>query len=284
VRGHACGSIDQKLIDVMLVGYAATVLMGMTLGVLGGGGSILTVPIFVYLLSVAPEQATLYSLFIVGATALVGAFLAWRRGVVNLQTAALFALPSVASVYVTRQFFVPSLPDPIITMGTMRISKALAIMLLFASLMLLAARAMLRNNLNSSNDRRKSTHGNLALLGQGLLVGCITGMVGAGGGFLIVPALTSVVGLSMSNAVGTSLLIIAANSLSGFAIGVVHVDGNLPWLLLLEMLVLALLGLAIGQRVAKKLPDRTLKRVFAGLVLCMGTFILVDQIRHMVSW
>jgi uncharacterized protein len=287
VRGNACGSAsDESASRVIVVGYLATVLMGMTLGVLGGGGSILTVPIFVYLLSVAPERATFYSLFIVGSTALVGAILAWRRGSVNLKTAALFAVPSVVSVYLTRQLLVPALPDPLLALRSIRISKALAIMLLFATLMLLAARAMLRKPraiVAPPQNPGSLNRENLKLVAQGALVGCVTGLVGAGGGFLIVPALITLVGLPMSNAVGTSLLIIAANSISGFAGGVLHAHAPVPWKLLLTLLGLALVGLVIGQRVAKNLPEQTLKRGFAALMLCMGSVILIDQLRQMLA-
>lgn len=264
-----------------LLGYFASVFMGLSLGMIGGGGSILTVPILVYLFGINPVLATAYSLFIVGLTALVGGFSYLKRGEVDLKTGITFAVPSFFGVYMTRAFIVPSLPDPVFAVGGAIVSKPLLIMAVFAVLMVAASISMIRSKKSAGGGNRFSGSAKVALIGtEGLVVGTVTGVVGAGGGFLIIPALVLLVGLPMKIAVGTSLFIIAAKSLIGF-VGDIQQQAQMDWGLLLTVSAIAIGGLFLGVLLAKKTPEAILKKGFGYFVLAMGIFILIDQVQKL---
>lgn len=264
-----------------LLGYFASILMGLSLGMIGGGGSILTVPILVYLFGINPILATAYSLFIVGLTALVGGFSYLRKGEVDLKTGFIFAVPSFVGVYLTRAFAVPALPDPIVSINQMVISKPLLIMVVFAALMVAASISMIRVKKAARVKPELSGATKIALIGaEGLVVGAVTGFVGAGGGFLIIPALVLLVGMPMKRAVGTSLFIIAAKSLIGF-IGDLQHQTQMDWRLLLTVVAIAVGGLFLGVMLSKRTPESTLKKGFGWFVLVMGIFILFDQIQKL---
>lgn len=261
-----------------LYGYIAFIFMGLSLGLLGGGGSILTIPILVYLFKMDPIQATSYSLLIVGSTALVGGINFLRNGQVDLKTGFIFAVPSFVGVYVTRAFVMPYLPDPILSFGSVVISKAVLIMAAFAILMLVASIKMIRPRKVSANSKElSSAEKTFQLSMQGLFVGAITGFVGAGGGFLIIPALVVLVGMPMKLAVGTSLFIIAANSSIG-VLGDLQRQTSINWLLVVTLLGIAIVGLFIGTVFSKRVSEGTLKKGFGYFVLLMGAMILFDQI------
>ena len=263
--------------------YAATIIMGITLGLIGGGGSILTVPILVYLFQVNAVLATAYSLFIVGTTALAGGISYYRRGEVDLRTGFIFAIPSFMGVYAVRAFVVPKLPDPIFNIFSHDIAKSVFVMAVFAVLMLLASISMIRSSFGKqksadAQSNNMSAGKKILLIGlEGLVVGGITGFVGAGGGFLIIPALVVLVGMPMKIAVGTSLFIIAAKSLIGF-IGDVQHQAFIDWALIIKLSAIALVGLLIGTQLVKKIPEQSLKKAFGIFVLVMGAFILYDQV------
>lgn len=265
-----------------IYGYLASIFMGLSLGMIGGGGSILTVPILVYLFAINPVLATAYSLFIVGLTALVGGGFYFKKGEVDLKTGLIFAVPSFVGVYLTRAYIVPQLPDPVFSIGTHAISKPLLIMLVFAVLMVVASISMIKTKKVSALPAKEfsSTSRFLLISLEGLVVGGITGFVGAGGGFLIIPALVLLVGMPMKIAVGTSLFIIAAKSLLGF-IGDVQHQAFIDWKLLLTVSGIAIMGLFIGMSLSKKVSEKTLKKGFGYFVLIMGAFILYDQIKKM---
>lgn len=262
-----------------LFGYFASILMGLSLGMIGGGGSILTVPILVYLFGINPILATAYSLFIVGLTALVGGIGYLKKGEVDLKTGFIFAIPSFVGVYFTRAYIVPSLPDPVFSMGTLVVSKPLLIMMIFALLMLAASVSMIKTKKTSdvTNKPLSTLNKTLLIATEGLIVGGVTGFVGAGGGFLIIPALVILVGLPMKMAVGTSLFIIAAKSLIGFT-GDLQRQTNIDWKLLLIVSAIAIAGLFVGMAVSKKVSEQALKKGFGFFVLIMGTLILIDQV------
>lgn len=262
-----------------IYGYLASIAMGLSLGMIGGGGSILTVPILVYLFAINPILATAYSLFIVGLTALVGGSFYLKKGEVDLKTGLIFAVPSFIGVYLTRAYVVPQLPDPVFSLGTHPISKPLLIMMVFAVLMVVASISMIKTKKASVQPPKELSSVNRLLLIslEGLVVGGITGFVGAGGGFLIIPALVLLVGMPMKIAVGTSLFIIAAKSLLGF-IGDIQHQSYIDWKLLLTVSGIAIFGLFIGMSLSKKVSEKTLKKGFGYFVLIMGTFILYDQI------
>ncbi|MCW5924962.1 MAG: sulfite exporter TauE/SafE family protein [Saprospiraceae bacterium] len=262
-----------------LLGYVASAIIGVSLGLIGGGGSILTVPVLVYLMGVEPVVATAYSLFIVGSTALVGAVPKWRNGVVNVKTAIIFGIPSIAAVYATRAWLVPLIPQEVFTVGGFVVTKSILLMLLFAVLMVAASISMIHSK-NGETDEPDSTNGlhfnyPLILL-EGVVVGMLTGLVGAGGGFLIIPALVLLAKLPMKEAVGTSLLIIGMKSLLGFTGDLGHY--SMDWMLLLTVTGLAIAGIFVGNAMSKRVSAKKLKIGFGWFVLMMGIYIIVKEI------
>ncbi len=268
-----------------IAGYIASVFMGLSLGMIGGGGSILTVPILVYLFAINPITATAYSLFIVGSTALVGGVSYLKKGEVDLKTGLVFAVPSFIGVYFTRAYVVPSLPDPVFTVGTVIFSKPLLIMLVFAVLMVVASISMIKTKKAETKKAELSLLAKFSLISlEGLVVGGVTGFVGAGGGFLIIPALVVLVGMPMKIAVGTSLFIIAAKSLIGFLGDLQHysnISSEIQWSLLAAITGIAVVGLFMGMFLTKKVSEKGLKKGFGYFVLVMGAFILFDQIKKL---
>ena len=233
-----------------IFGYLAAIVMGISLGLIGGGGSILTVPILVYLFKQDPLIATTGSLFIVGSTASVGAILNARKKLIDFKTGVLFAVPSFIGVFAARHFILPSIPDHIVSWGALTLTKPLLVVMgLFGIIMVLSSRAMIRSGRESNSPTKEnSDSGNtrfIAVVWQGLLVGITTGFVGAGGGFLIIPALVLLVRLPMKMAVGTSLAIIAANSIFGFTISIG--DQYFDWPLLIKITAIGIFGIAVGQ-------------------------------------
>lgn len=258
-----------------IAGYVAAGFIGLALGLIGGGGSILTVPVLVYLFGIDMTIASAYSLFIVGATSLVGSWQKYRAGVVELKTAVVFGLPSIVAVYLTRAFIVPAIPEVLTEWGSLLITRDLVLMLLFAVLMVFAAVSMIRPNKVKETTSGGGYRYGLILL-EGAVVGVLTGLVGAGGGFLIIPALVLFTGLSMKKAVGTSLVIIAAKSLLGFTGDLGHLQPD--WTLLLSVTALAIVGIFAGNRLANSIDGEKLKRGFGWFVLVMGVYILVKEL------
>ena len=260
-----------------IVGYIASILMGLLLGLIGGGGSILTIPILVYLFGVDPVLATAYSLFVVGLTSLVGSISHFRHGNVHLKTAILFGIPSIVSVFAVRKFVVPIIPDSIFSIGSFVVSKPLFIMVLFAVLMLVAAFSMIVKQKKETSDSKPIKHNYFLILIEGMLVGGVTGLVGAGGGFLIIPALVLFVGLSMRRAVGTSLLIIALKSLIGFT-GDMMSTVELDYHFMILFSSFAVVGILSGTYIHKFIPAKKLRPTFGWFVLAMGIFILSKEL------
>lgn len=262
---------------VILIGFAAAILIGVSLGLIGGGGSILTVPVLVYILGVDPVLATAYSLFVVGSTSLVGAGTYMKKGLVNYKTAIVFAIPSFIAVFLTRKFLVPTLPDPLFTVAEAIVTKNIGIMVFFALIMLAASFSMIRNKKCMDCDENEPVKFNFPMIAlEGSVVGVITGIVGAGGGFLIIPALVILARLPMKMAVGTSLLIIAAKSLIGF-LGDVTTQ-TIDWQMLLIFTGLSIVGIFIGSALSKKINEKILKTGFGWFVLIMGIYIIGKEL------
>jgi uncharacterized membrane protein YfcA len=260
-----------------IAGYFAALAIGISLGLIGGGGSILTVPVLVYLFGINPVLATAYSLFIVGATSLVGTFPKYNDGVVNVKTAIIFGVPSIIAVYATRRWIVPAIPEEILHIGGFTLTKPLMLMLLFGVLMTFASLSMIRDKKDECEDLDQVQVFNYPLIIlEGLVVGALTGLVGAGGGFLIIPALVLFSKLPMKQAVGTSLLIIAMKSLLGFLGDVTHYQ--MDWKLLLIVTGLAVAGLFLGNAFGRKVNAKTLKKAFGWFVLVMGFYIIVKEL------
>lgn len=260
-----------------LLGYIASLLIGISLGLIGGGGSILTMPVMVYLFGVSPITATSYSLFVVGSTSLVGAAKQYKQGTVNVRMALLFAATSVATVFLTRKWLVPAIPGHIATIHGFNITESWLTMVLFALLMLISAIFMMRNkHAPGATDagEKKINVGKLIFYGTG--IGLVTGLLGAGGGFLLIPALVLLLHLPMKEAVGTSLLVIALNSLIGFT-GNLH-DKGMDWQLLFSVTALAIAGILLGSYLNRKIAAGKLKKGFGWFVLAMGLYILVREV------
>lgn len=260
-----------------IIGYLASIVMGLTLGLIGGGGSILTVPILVYLFDVDPVLSTAYSLFVVGLTSAVGSFSHFKSGNVHVKTAIIFGVPSIAAVYSVRKFIMPIIPDPVLTMGSVEVSKSLAVLVLFAVLMLLASITMIRKPKQHAEEPAEINYNYPLIFIEGLIVGGITGLVGAGGGFLIIPALVLLAGLPMKQAVGTSLVIIALKSLIGFT-GDLGGELVIDYRFMLLFSLFAMLGILVGSYLTRFIPNEKLKPVFGWFVLVMGVYILVKEL------
>lgn len=259
-----------------IIGYTASILIGLALGLIGGGGSILTVPVLVYLFGVDAVLATAYSLFIVGVTSVAGSFSYFKKGLVNMRTVLVFGIPSFISVFLTRAYIVPAIPDEIFTLGTFIMTKSVLLMLIFALLMIFASYSMIKKCHDCvDEDSGKQEFNYPLILMEGLLVGMLTGLVGAGGGFLIIPALVVLSKLPMKEAVGTSLVIIAAKSLIGF-IGESG-ESVINWLFLITVTAFALVGIFVGMRLSRKINGTKLRPAFGWFVLVMGVFILIKE-------
>ncbi|MGC4058002.1 MAG: sulfite exporter TauE/SafE family protein [Chitinophagaceae bacterium] len=264
---------------MLIPGYAAALLIGVSLGLIGGGGSILTVPVLVYLFGVEPLRATGYSLFIVGVSSLAGAISNFRKGYIHLRTALLLGISSIATVIVVRRLLLPAIPEIWFTAGSVSVTKSSATMIVFAVLMLFASFSMIRTKVPAvanSDVSRLNAAGMARLTAYGVLIGMVTGFLGAGGGFLLIPALVFLVGLPMKNAIGTSLLIIAMNSLIGFA-------GDwgtyaIQWELLFTITSLAIAGITIGGILGRYIEGTKLKKGFGWFVLLTGVFIIAREL------
>jgi uncharacterized protein len=257
--------------------YGLALLVGLVIGLAGGGGSILTVPIFVYAFSIQPVLATTYSLFVVGVTSMVGSVAhVWHRRV-DGRVAVAFALPSFVSVYMARRFIVPNLPDPLFRVGDdFVLAKNDALLYFFAIVMVLAARAMIRTDRPEAGEAADGNprYGTLAL--DGLAVGLLTGTIGAGGGFLIVPMLVLLAGLPVHRAVATSVLIIAVNSFVGFLGDANH--ARLNWAFLLPFTGLSVIGIFVGLSLARFVAPTQLKRGFGWFVLAVAVYMIGREV------
>lgn len=262
--------------NMEIAGYIASIFIGIALGLIGGGGSILTVPMLVYLFRIDAVLATAYSLFIVGATSVVGSFSYFIKGLVNVKTAVIFGIPSIVAVYFTRAYIVPAIPHEILAVGEFVITKNILLMLLFAVLMIVASYSMIKKTKHHQEKVAKKQQFNYPLiLIEGIVVGILTGLVGAGGGFLIIPALVILSKLPMKEAVGTSLVIIAAKSLIGF-LGE-NSETPMDYLFLAKVTAFAIFGIFIGMALSKKIDGAKLKPIFGWFVLIMGIYIIIKE-------
>lgn len=260
-----------------IIGYAAAVLIGVSLGLIGGGGSILTVPVLVYLFGIDAFLATEYSLFVVGISSLVGSVSYFKKGLVNFKMALVFGLPSVISIFLTRIYLLPLIPENVFQIQNFTVTKNIFLLLIFAGLMILASYKMIKRN-SSEEPLESITNKNSAFLaaGQGSIVGVLTGLVGAGGGFMIIPALVNLLKVPMKTAIGTSLMIISFNSLIGFLSSVNQV--KIEWKLLVSITVIAVAGIIMGSKLSKKIDGKKLKPAFGWFILIMGIYIITKEI------
>ena len=314
----------------MLWGVALAVVVGAIMGLTGAGGSILTVPILVYVVGIDAVTATAYSLFVVGVTSVVGAASYWRRGLVHVRAALAFSIPSLPVVFLTRRWLVPAIPAQLGSVAGVEVSKELFILVLFALIMGLSALSMIARprfaapaagNGGAGGARaaavelpppaRSAAAAAPAKAGvppvkggippakdsippaeagvppakvsvplvvlEGAVIGVLTGLVGAGGGFAIVPALAVFARLPMRVAVGTSLTIIAAKSLFG-VLGDLSRESRFDWGLLLAFTALAVAGILLGSRLSRLVPGARLRPAFGWFVLAAAGGILVREL------
>lgn len=261
------------------LGYIAAVLIGILLGLIGAGGSILTIPVLVYLIGISPVNATSYSLFIVGVSAFIGGLRYLKNSMICLRTVMVFGFPSVISIFFTRKYLLHAIPEHLATIGNSEITKSAALMILLSILMIVAAYSMIRKTSSVRIDQHK--HNNeqyryFLILQQGVIVGALVGLVGAGGGFLIIPALVVLAKLPMKKAVGTSLAIIALNSSIGFLsdFGVHQFD----WKFLFLFSGFAVSGIIIGSYLAKYISGLKLKPGFGWFILSMAIYIISKEL------
>ncbi len=262
---------------MIVLGYITAILIGVSLGLIGAGGSILTVPILVYLMGISPVLATSYSLFIVGISALVGSYSYMKKKLLNFRMALIFGIPSVVGVLVSRKFILPAIPKELFTIKSFVFTKDIGIMIFFAVLMIISAVKMIQKPKDAEEPITELDNSrNLLISFEGLLVGIIAGFVGAGGGFLIIPVLVVIARQPMKNAIGTSLFIIAVNSLIGFTGDLYgHVEINWNFLALFSSFALA--GIFVGSWLSKFISGTKLKPIFGWMVLLMGIYIIAEK-------
>lgn len=244
----------------VVLGFVSSICIGISLGLIGGGGSMLTMPVLVYLFGISPLQSSSYSLFVVGITSMVGAVQYLRSGQVDYQTGFVFVVPSMLAVYLSRIYLAEVVP-------------ASFIMLLFAAFMLLSSYSMIRDKQFDSTSSRSNL---LQMAIWGTVIGALTGLVGAGGGFLIIPTLVLLARLSMKTAVGTSLFIIAIKSLIGFAGDYPQLDVN--WYFLLPFTLLAIVGIGVGTHLSPHISNTNLKKTFGWVMLAIGFGIFYKEL------
>jgi len=260
-----------------ILGYIGALIIGIVLGLIGGGGSILTVPVLVYLLYLNPLIATAYSLFVVGVSSLVGAIQNMRKGLVDYRTAIVFAIPAFIAVYLTRKYIVPAIPETLFSINEYVVTKNIGIMVFFAIIMLLASISMIRSKSKNQEGKTIKVQYNYPLIIlEGVVVGLLTGIVGAGGGFLIIPVLVMLAKLPMKKAVATSMLIIAIKSLIGFIGDIENLE--IDWFFLLSFTAISIIGIFIGIWINKFIDGNKLKKYFGWFVLIMGIYIIFKEL------
>ena len=260
-----------------IIGYASAILVGITLGLIGAGGSILTVPIMVYLFGINNTQtATMYSLFVVGIASAFGVRNNLKKGLVDLKTAAIFGAPAILAIVLTRKVFMPILPTNLWQFDQYTLTKDMLVLVTFSILMILAAFGMIRGRKDHPFTTEKQEVSGVKVGIQGYLVGTMTGFVGAGGGFLIIPALIKLFKLPVKKAVGTSMILVTVNSLIGFVSDLP--SPHLSWSFLLLFSSIAIVGIFIGTYLSNYIPGNKLKPAFGWFVLATGIFILGNSI------
>lgn len=259
-----------------IAAYLGALMIGVVLGLIGGGGSILTVPILVYILGVEPVLATAYSLFVVGSSAMVGAIRNMKKGMVELKTAVVFSIPAFIAVYIARKYLLPAIPETLFEVSSFVLTKSMGIMLLFAVIMLLASISMIRGRKAAKLESETPSFNFPLIMIEGVGVGLLTGIVGAGGGFLIIPALVLLAKLPMKKAVATSLLIIGVKSLIGFIGDVENLD--IEWDFLLSFTSLSIAGIFVGIWLNRYIEGSKLKKAFGWFVLIMAIVIVVQEL------
>jgi uncharacterized membrane protein YfcA len=262
-----------------LEAYTASVVIGLCLGLIGAGGSILTIPVFVYILKTSPVASTIYSMFVVGICSFTGAIIAFTKKLVDIKAAVVFGLPSVAGVFIARKLIFPLVPEQLFSIGSMAITKDVFIMLVLAIIMLIVSIKMLKKksaNVTVRNAERKNTNAIFFL--QGICTGIVTGLLGVGGGFLIVPALLLWLKLPVKTAIGTTLFIITINSAAGFITSYTSV--LIQWPLMIKFAIGAIAGILAGSKLSEKIKADYLKKILAWFIIITSVYVLYKQFQR----
>ena len=258
-----------------LLGYIMALFIGISLGLFGGGGSILAVPVLAYLFLLDEKLATAYSLFIVGFAALVGGIKQNINNNVDWITAVVFGIPALIGVWIVRHYVIPELPDVLFDVGDFAISRRMGMFGVFIVLMVAAALSMLKENTRKGGSGDISYNYPLILI-EGLIVGTVTGLVGAGGGFLIIPALVVLTNLDIKKAIGTSLVIIALKSILGFFLGDALIM-SIDWNFLIVFTSITIIGIFLGVYIGNFIDGNKLKKGFGYFILAMSIFMFIIE-------
>ena len=258
-----------------LLGYIMALFIGISLGLFGGGGSILAVPVLAYLFSLDEKVATAYSLFIVGFAALVGGIKQNINNNVDWITAVVFGIPALIGVWIVRHYVIPELPDVLFDIGDFAISRRMGMFGVFIVLMVAAALSMLKENTRKGGSGDISYNYPLILI-EGLIVGTVTGLVGAGGGFLIIPALVVLTNLDIKKAIGTSLVIIALKSILGFFLADALIM-SIDWNFLIVFTSITITGIFLGVYIGNFIDGNKLKKGFGYFILAMSIFMFIIE-------
>ncbi len=262
------------------LGFILFLCIGIILGLIGGGGSILGVPVLVYIMGYGADEATTYSLFIVGLTSLIGAIAYLRKGEISVEAMLRFSIASLITVFCVRKFVMPNIPANFQLLG-FDMSKHILIMVIFAILILASSYNMIKKRKTDRINQLKWDEFSKSPLGLpfvillGIVVGFITGFVGAGGGFIIVPVLIFFLRLSFKKAIGTSLCIIAINSLIGFTGNIGHQE--IDWMFLISISAICGLGILLGSLLSNYFSSQKLKPAFGWFTLCVGIIVLIKE-------
>lgn len=259
-----------------IAGYIGALLIGLVMGLTGSGGSILSVPILAYLFNYDEKTATAYSLFIVGVTAAVGCFRVIKEKMINTQLILYFGLPAIFGILMSRRLILPYLPDELFEIFGFHVSRRMFVFGLFGCLMLLAFYTMMHKTQSEIDAKEKEIHFHPLIVTEGFFLGLFMGIVGAGGGFLMVPALMLIANLPIRKAVGTSMFIVCMNSLSGFFLGDFFFM-KIDWNFLGVFVGLSLVGILIGGRLVKYIDAEKLKIGFAYFILLMAIFVFIME-------
>ena len=261
---------------IQIFGYLGALMVGLVLGLMGSGGSLIAIPIFTYLFHISPITTTAYSLFVVGTSSTIGALRNWKKGLIDFKIAIVFAIPAFIAVYVVRKYLLPIIPLEIITIKDFVVTKDMAIMVFLAVIMLLSSLSMIRKRKLSHDHNHLNRYNYPLIVLQGLMIGLFTGVVGVGGGFLIIPILVLLVKLPMKKAVATSLFIIALKSLIGFIGDLGNLEIN--WDFLIGFTVVSILGIFLGIYLSSFIKGEKLKIYFGWLLLILSIGIFYKEV------
>lgn len=261
---------------IEIFGYIGALIVGVILGLMGGGGSIITIPILTYLFHINPITTTAYSLFVVGTSSSIGTLNNWNKGLIDYRIAIIFSIPSFLAVYIVRKYLMPIIPFEIFTINGYVLTKDMAIMVFFAVIMIFAATSMIKKKELFISDYISNQHNYILIVFLGIVIGLITGVIGIGGGFLIIPTLVLLLKIPMKKAVATTLFIIAIKSMVGFLGDLENTAIN--WKFLLIFTTISTTGIFFGINLSSYIKTVKLKKTFGWMLLFVSFIILYKEI------